>query len=131
MGFVGLVELTEYLFNVPFTMQSKNGERKHLLREYAKTLLPEEIRLRKKSPYPKTYDPGYEAMVNNELLNELRKSDCPLHAIIDKEKAENFCRQIKDLGRPWYGQLMAGPQLAAHYLQILYWIDAYKVDIML
>jgi len=121
--------LTEYLFNVPFTMQAKNGERKHLLREYANLLLPEEIRKRQKSPYPKTYDPGYEAMVNNELLNELRKSDCPLHAIIDKEKAENFCRQVKDLGRPWYGQLMAGPQLVAYYLQILYWIEHYHINI--
>ena len=124
-------ELAEYLFNVPFTMQTKNGERKHLLREYAKSLLPEEIRLRKKSPYPKTYDPGYEAMVNNELLNELRKADCPLHAIVDREKAETFCRQVKDLGRPWYGQLMAGPQLVAYYLQILYWMQEYHIRILI
>ena len=122
-------ELTEYLFNVPLQMQTKNGERKHLLREYAKSLLPEEIRSRKKSPYPKTYDPGYEAMVNNELLNVLRKPDCPLHAIIDKEKAENFCRQTKNLGKPWYGQLMAGPQLVAYYLQILYWIETYNINL--
>lgn len=124
-------ELAEYLFNVPFYMQAKNEERKHLLREYAKSLLPEEIRLRKKSPYPKTYDPGYEAMVNNELLNELRKPDCPLHAFIDKEKTETFCRQVKDLSRPWYGQLMAGPQLVAYYLQVLYWIEHYHIRIIL
>ncbi len=122
-------ELTEYLFNVPFEMKAKNGERKHLLREYATGLLPEDIRIRKKSPYPKTYDPGYETLVNQELLHALSKSDCPLHAIVDKSKAEAFCRQIKDLGRPWYGQLMAGPQLAAYYLQILYWIEAYKIKI--
>lgn len=124
-------ELTEYLFNVPFEMKAKNGERKHLLREYATGFLPETVRTRKKSPYPKTYDPGYETLVNQELLRALSKSDCPLHVFVDKNKAENFCRQMKDLGRPWYGQLMAGPQLAAHYLQILYWIDAYKVDILL
>ena len=47
----------------------------------------------------------------------------------DKEKAQNFCRQQKDLGRPWYGQLMAGPQLVAHYLQILYWLEHYKIKI--
>ncbi len=122
-------ELTEYLFNVPFEMKAKNGERKHLLREYATGFLPETIRTRKKSPYPKTYDPGYETLINHELLRALSKPDCPLHAIIDKNKAENFCRQIKDLGRPWYGQLMAGPQLAAYYLQILYWIEAYKIKI--
>ena len=124
-------ELTEYLFHVPFEMKAKNGERKHLLREYATSLLPESIRTRKKSPYPKTYDPGYEILVNQELLRALSKSDCPLHAFLDKNKAENFCRQMKDLGRPWYGQLMAGPQLAAHYLQILYWIDAYKIKILI
>ena len=121
--------LTEYLFNVPFEMKARNGERKHLLREYATGFLPESIRTRKKSPYPKTYDPGYETLVNQELLRALSKSDCPLHAIVDKNKAETFCRQIKDLGRPWYGQLMAGPQLAAYYLQILYWLEFYKIKI--
>ena len=124
-------DLTEYLFNIPFEMKSRNDERKHLLREYATGLLPEEIRLRKKSPYPKTYDPGYEAMVNNAFLNELSKPDCPLLAFVDKEKAENVGRQQKDLGRPWYGQLMAGPQLVAHYLQILYWIEQYHIELSL
>ena len=122
-------ELTEYLFNTPFNMKTKGGERKHLLREYAIGLLPEDIRTRKKSPYPKTYDPGYESLINHELLKALSKSDCPLHAIVDKEKAESFCRQTKDLGQPWYGQLMAGPQLVAYYLQILYWLEAYKIKI--
>lgn len=122
-------ELTEYLFNVPFEMKAKNGERKHLLREYAKTLLPEDIRLRKKSPYPKTYDPGYESLINHEFLSALKKSSCPLHEFVDVSKAENFCRQVKDLGRPWYGQLMAGPQLAAYYLQILYWMEHYHIEI--
>lgn len=124
-------ELTEYLFQVPMEMQAKNGERKHLLRAYATGLLPENIRSRKKSPYPKTYDPGYESLVNQELLKALAKPDCPLHLFIDKTKAESFCRQSKDLGRPWYGQLMAGPQLTAYYLQILYWIEQYHIQIEL
>ena len=124
-------ELTEYLFNVPFEMKSRNGERKSLLREYAKGLLPETIRTRPKSPYPKTYDPGYEVLINAELLAQLSKPSCPLHEFVDKDKAATFCRQVKDHGRPWYGQLMAGPQLVAHYLQILYWLEMYKVDILL
>ena len=122
-------ELTEYLFNVPFDMKTKNGEPKHLLREYATGLLPEDIRTRKKSPYPKTYDPAYESLISQELLRALSKPDCPLLSIIDKNKTENFCLKTKDLGRPWYGQLMAGPQLAAYYLQILYWLESYKIKI--
>ena len=121
--------LTEYLFNVPLEMKTRNGERKSLLRDYATGFLPEAVRTRKKSPYPKTYDPGYELLINQELLSALSKPDCPLHAIVDKNKAENFCLQTKDLGRPWYGQLMAGPQLTAYYLQILYWLEAYKIKI--
>ena len=67
------LELAEYLFNVPLEMKARNGERKHLLREYATGFLPESIRTRKKSPYPKTYDPGYETLVNQELLRALSK----------------------------------------------------------
>ena len=121
--------IAEYLYSVPWEMKDYKGYEKGLLREAMKDFLPYEILWRKKSPYPKTYDPGYEAMINNEFLNELSKPDCPLLAFVDKEKAQNFCRQQKDLGRPWYGQLMAGPQLVAHYLQILYWIEHYKIKI--
>lgn len=124
-------KLTEYLFNVPYEMKALNGEVKHLLREYASELLTDEIRLRKKSPYPKTYDPRYETMVNNALLNELSKPDCPLHAFVAKDKVSDFCGKLKDLGKPWYGQLMAGPQLAAYYLQICYWLKEYHVKIEL
>lgn len=124
-------DLTEYLFNIPYEMKAMNGVRKHLLREYATGLLPENIRLRQKSPYPKTYDPGYESLINDTFLKELEKPSCPLLEFVDKDKAANYCRQAKDLGRPWYGQLMAGPQLVAHYLQILYWLEMYHVDIQI
>ena len=70
-------------------------------------------------------------MVNSALLNALSKSDCPLHEFVDKNKVAVFCEQAKDLGKPWYGQLMAGPQLVAYYLQILYWIEMYHIDIQL
>jgi asparagine synthase (glutamine-hydrolysing) len=122
-------ELVEYLFNVPYEMQTKDGQPKHLLREYAQGLLPDSVRLRRKSPYPKTYDPGYEAMVNAEFLRRISQPSCPLRALVDPDKASTFCRQLKDLGRPWYGQLMAGPQLVAHYLQILYWLETYHVSL--
>lgn len=124
-------ELTEYLFNVPYEMQTQNKEVKHLLRNYAVGLLGNDIRLRKKSPYPKTYDPEYELLVNTALSEELSDSESPLHAFVDKNKVLHFCAQLKDLGQPWYGQLMAGPQLIAYYLQICYWLKEYNVDIQI
>ena len=112
-------------------MKAKDGEVKHLLREYAKGLLPEEIRVRRTSPYPKTYDPGYEALLSTALLKVISDSNSPLLEFVDKNKVYSFCQNTKDYGRPWYGQLMAGPQLMAYYLQINYWLQKYQIKVEL
>jgi asparagine synthase (glutamine-hydrolysing) len=121
--------LAEYLFSVPYEMKAKNGEVKHLLREFAKGLIPEDVRTRQKSPYPKTYDPGYEALLSHALLAVVSDPNSPILAFVDPKKIAAFCQNPKDYGRPWYGQLMAGPQLMAYYLQINYWLEHYHVTI--
>lgn len=122
--------LAEYLFNVPYEMKTKDGEVKHLLRAYAGGLVPDEIRLRKKSPFPKTYDPGYEALLVSALQKVLADGNSPLLSLVDSKKLSAFCYNPKDLGKPWFGQLMAGPQLMAYYLQINDWMLRYHVDIV-
>ena len=47
----------------------------------------------------------------------------PVHRFLDERKAERFLEQPKDYGRPWFGQLMAGPQMIAYFLQINYWME--------
>lgn len=122
--------LAEYLFNVPYEMKTKDGEVKHLLRAYSNGLVPEEIRLRKKSPFPKTYDPGYESLLVSALQKVLSDSSSPLLSIVDEKKLTTFCHNPKDLGKPWFGQLMAGPQLMAYYLQINDWMLRCHVNIV-
>lgn len=122
--------LAEYLFNVPYEMKTKDGEVKHLLRAYSKGLVPEDIRLRKKSPFPKTYDPGYEAYLNDALQKVIADDSSPLLSIVDGEKLAAFCSNPKDLGKPWFGQLMAGPQLMAYYLQINDWMKRYQIKLI-
>lgn len=122
--------LAEYLYNVPYEMKTKDGEVKHLLRAYADGLVPDEIRLRKKSPFPKTYDPGYEAFLVSALQKVLADDSSPLLAFVDGKKLSAFCQNPKDLGKPWFGQLMAGPQLMAYYLQINDWMLRYQVKIV-
>ena len=121
--------LAEYLFNVPYEMKTKDGEVKHLLRAYAAGLIPEEIRTRKKSPFPKTYDPGYESLLISALQKIIADPNSPLLAIADPKKIQAFCYHPKDLGRPWFGQLMAGPQLMAYYIQINEWLKKYNVKL--
>lgn len=123
------LSLAEYLFAVPFERKAKNGEVKHLLREAARGLIPEEVRTRPKNPYPKTYDPGYEGMVASALLQTASDPEHPLLALVDQKKLLAFCQHPKDYTAPWYGQLMAAPQLMAYYLQIAYWLTKYQVRI--
>lgn len=124
-------DLVEYVFNIPWEMKAKDGVVKNILRQGSRGLLPEEILFRKKSPYPKLYHPFYETLLGKRLLHVLEDSASPLHEFLDKEKVRQFIKSVKDYGKPWYGQLMAGPQMLAYLLQIHYWIREYGVEIQI
>ena len=119
--------ILEYVFNVPWDMKCHNGRTKSLLQETGRDLLPLEILYRKKSPYPKTYDPAYEALLRNRLLEIMSYPNSPILNIIDTKKVRAFLNTPSDYGRPWFGQLMAGPQMIAYLLQINYWMTKYKL----
>lgn len=123
--------LVEYIFNVPWEMKAKDGTVKNVLRQASKELLPDEILFRKKSPYPKTYHPAYEALLSERLKDVLSSVNEPILQLVDKEKVLLFLDHPKDYGTPWYGQLMAGPQMTAYLLQINYWLKKYQVTILL
>ena len=116
--------ILEYVFNVPWKYKCYNNQAKSLLVEGGKNYLPKEVLYRKKSPYPKTYDPDYEKLLGNLALEEFHANP-KLSEIIDKEKLVNFIKSPKDYGKPWYGQLMAGPQMLAYIIQISYWLKEY------
>lgn len=119
--------ILQYVFNIPWDMKCHEGKTKSLLLEAGKNLLPPEVLNRKKSPYPKTYDPIYENLLKKQLLLVLAKKDSPLHYIADEEKVLRFLNTPSDYGKPWYGQLMAGPQMIAYLLQTNYWLQKYKL----
>lgn len=123
--------IVEYVWNVPWCMKCKNGMVKGLLREAAKDYLPDEILYRKKSPYPKTYDPAYETLLKKRLLFVLQDANSPLGELIDRKKTERFLECPSDYGKPFYGQLMAGPQLLAYLLQVNYWLEHYHIRLSL
>lgn len=124
-------KLVEYVFNIPWEMKAKDGIVKNILRNSSIGRLPEEILFRKKSPYPKLYHPYYEELLGKRLLHVLEDSASPLHLFLDKTKIRKFIGSVKDYGKPWYGQLMAGPQMLAYLLQIHYWTSEYEVEICL
>lgn len=117
--------IVEYLWNVPWHMKCPKGIVKGLLRQAGEGLLPEDILYRRKSPYPKTYDPAYEKLLGSRLLDVLADPAQPLSSYADRQKVERYLSTPADYGRPFYGQLMAGPQLLAYLLQVNYWLKKY------
>jgi asparagine synthase (glutamine-hydrolysing) len=121
--------IMEYLYNVPWNMKYQNGLEKVLLRDACKDLLPHDLLNRKKSPYPKTYSPNYEHILASKLSGILKKPDARIAPLLDPHKTELFLTSPKDYGKPWFGQLMAAPQMMAYFIQIEYWMKTYDLSI--
>ncbi|MCM1283840.1 MAG: asparagine synthase (glutamine-hydrolyzing) [Roseburia sp.] len=121
--------IIEYLYNVPWEMKYQNGVEKALLREACADLLPVELLHRKKSPYPKPYHPGYEKLLAERFVAILEDKNAPVAPFLDEKKAREFVAAPKELGKPWFGQLMAGPQLMAYFIQINYWMEKYHLSV--
>ena len=119
--------IVEYVYNVPWSMKYQDGMEKKLLRDACKDLLPPELLYRKKSPYPKTYSPVYEALLVERFQRMLSNPQAPVLRFLDQKKAAQFLAQPKDYGKPWFGQLMAGPQMIAYFLQVNYWMEFYGI----
>ena len=120
--------IAEYLYSVPWEYKDYGNHEKGLLRKAMEGILPQEVLWRKKSPYPKTYDPRYLESVTSLLREVLCKTDAPIYALIEKQSLENLLKS--DFAWPWYGQLMKLPQTIAFMLQINYWLERYNVSIV-
>lgn len=120
--------IAEYLYGVPWSFKDYQGREKGLLREAVKDLLPEQVLHRKKSPYPKTHHPQYAALVRQRLDALLDQSDAALFSLVSREALISLLDH--DSPWPWYGQLMTGPQTIAYFLQLQFWLEQYKIDIL-
>ena len=123
--------LVEYAFNLPDDYLFYQGREKGLLRKALKGILPEDIIYRKKSPYPKTHNPIYTQLVSDMLREVLQNKNAPLFTIINKEFAQKLVdTKGEAYTRPWFGQLMTGPQLIAYLVQLNIWLESYKVKLV-
>ncbi|MDR1892174.1 MAG: asparagine synthase (glutamine-hydrolyzing), partial [Oscillospiraceae bacterium] len=93
--------IAEYLWNVPWEYKMQNGIEKKLLRDACANLLPDGILNRKKSPYPKTYNPNYERLLKEKLLALINGKTAPILELIDEKKARSFLETPSEYGKPW------------------------------
>ena len=118
--------IAEYLYGVPWEFKDCNGREKGLLRQAVADLLPEPVLHRKKSPYPKTFDPRYRQLVYGRM-ERLLEEPSPLWALVHKSRVKELLEENSPW--PWYGQLMRGPQTAAYFLQLDHWLKYYRPEI--
>ena len=69
--------IAEYLYSVPWEFKDYHGQEKGLLREAMRGVLPDEVLWRRKSPYPKTWNPSYLTAVSAELRTVLNDPAAP------------------------------------------------------
>lgn len=122
--------IVEYAWNIPWEMKAFEGREKGLLRYAMKGILPEEVLYRKKSPYPKTYNPTYTKKVKENLRKIIENENSPINNLLNR----NYIIEIletegKAFTRPWFGQLMTGPQLMAYLIQVNMWLEEYRPKI--
>ena len=120
--------IAEYLYGVPWEFKDFQGKEKGLLRTAMDGLLPEQVLWRKKSPYPKTFDPHYEELVTERLKKLLEERDSPLLALADRDAVAGIL--TREEMWPWYGQLMKRPQTIAYLLQIDFWLRRYEIELL-
>ncbi len=122
--------LVEYAYNIPSNIKFLNGREKGILREVSKKFLPKSVVERKKSPYPKTQSKIYTDLVCNRLNEILENKSSAIFQLIDEKQVRKLVEtRGESYVKPWFGQLMRGPQLIAYLIQLNSWIDKYNVNI--
>lgn len=119
--------IAEYLYGVPWEYKDWQRKEKGLLRCALDGILPQEVLWRKKSPYPKTFDPRYGEVVAMRLRKLLEDPHAPLFSLVDPTAILRLFEG--EPSWPWYGQLMGTPQTMAYMLQLDFWLRRYNPEI--
>lgn len=122
--------LVDYAWNIPWEIKTCGRMVKGILRRALRGILPEEVLLRQKSPYPKTHNPAFLAAVRDALLKILDDPTSPLLPLINTRAVRDLASSGgENLKLPWFGQLMTGPQLFAYLIQVDMWLREYRVSV--
>lgn len=78
-------ELVEYVYNVPWSIKSRDGEEKWLLKRACADYVPEAVLKRRKSPYPTSANLGYERFLRGSVRRLLEDAANPVFGIVSRE----------------------------------------------
>ncbi len=121
--------LVEYVWNVPWSFKTVDGQAKGILRRALRGILPDDVLDRRKNPYPKTHNPEYTRLVVRKMQVVLDDPSSPILPLINVNYIRDVIRSnFEGIDIPWFGQLMRGPQLIAYLIQVNEWLRHYGVS---
>ena len=66
------------------------------------------------------------------LTKIIKNNDSPINYLLNREYIIDIINsEGKAFSRPWFGQLMTGPQLMAYLCQVNMWLEIYQPKIKL
>lgn len=122
--------LLEYVWNIPWEMKTCDNMAKGILRRALAGFLPEQVLARPKSPYPKTHNPYYLALMRERVQDILSEPASPVLNLIHPAFVQARLASSRPfMPQPWFGQLMGEAQYLAYLIQLNSWLVNYKVQI--
>ena len=60
----------------------------------------------------------------------MKDNNSPIHSLLNTQYINEIIETDgKAFSRPWFGQLMTGPQLMAYLIQVNMWLERYQPEI--
>ncbi|AWC28342.1 asparagine synthase (glutamine-hydrolyzing) [Bacillus cytotoxicus] len=116
--------LVEYLWNVPFEVKRIDHIEKGILRRALQSVLPDDVRNRRKSAYPTSQDPNYLQAIRNLTLDMCSNKNNPIFSLIDHSAllaiANQTNQEINDLD---------ARSTMEYMLQTNEWLKSYHIRI--
>lgn len=122
--------IVQYAYNLPWELKSLEGREKGLVRTAFSDILPKEIAWRKKSPYPKTFNPIYYKLCAEGAERIINDRSSPIYEMLNIDGVKRIIEEPESISSPWYGQLMRAPQILAYIAEIDHWFRTYNVSIV-
>ncbi|MBE3595298.1 MAG: hypothetical protein IMX04_09770 [Candidatus Carbobacillus altaicus] len=121
------LKFVQYAWSLPWALKAWQQEAKGLFRYALSGILPDQVRLRKKSPFPKTYHPAFVAGIQKAAEPLLDDATSPLWQWIDRAHVRTYVRNLPQAAPfPWFGQLLGAPQWVYYLVSIDRWLKTVR-----
>lgn len=119
--------LVEYVWNIPWQMKRVDDIEKGILRRALAGVLPDDVRTRRKSAYPASYNPTYAQAIQNWTLQVINDPGAPVRPFVNVPAVQSMASgNLPDLpGVPNDFAVM----LLERVIQIDAWLREYKIQV--